>query len=145
MGEDQTNPSRGVLVVDDTEEIRNILTKAFVDAGYTVYAAEDGQAGIETFEEKSGEITHIICDQIMPRLNGLQMIERIKNTDRGEEVNIFMLTTETDKALRARGRELGVKFWLVKPVGVDTLIDTVKILEKGRTDRYAHLSDADSF
>ena len=94
--------------------------------GHKCTTAEDGLYGIEVLQrEKDFEL--IICDVNMPRLDGLSTIERIKN-EKLFEGPIVMLTTEGDRKLIDRGKELGVDCWMVKPFDPEALSKVVSKL-----------------
>lgn len=66
-----------VLVIDDTESIRSMVTTLLAHKGVTVVEAHDGQEGIEIFE-KDSDFDLIITDHEMPRKNGMHVVEEIR-------------------------------------------------------------------
>ena len=68
----------------------------------------------------------VVCDVNMPRMNGMELLERL--TVDGSEVPVVMLTTEKQPELVARGKELGVKGWIVKPFRSDLLVAAARKL-----------------
>ena len=102
-----------LLTVEDSPEIRDEITSCLSDEGYIVVTAEDGLMGWEKIHEQP-DIEMIILDQNMPRMQGLQLAEKIR-TELKSEVPIVMLTTESSPEFREKGKELGIKYWIVKP------------------------------
>lgn len=119
--------SKKVLVVDDSVTVRQQVSSVLEQAGYAVDEAEDGQAGAEKIEADSG-ISMVICDVNMPRMNGIEMVGRVKKDGARAELPIVMLTTEGNPALIAKAKELGAKGWIVKPFKADHLLAAVNKL-----------------
>ena len=69
-----------VLVVDDEYFVRALLLPALTKRGYSVLMAEGGEEGIELFTRHSEEIDLIVTDITMPRVDGVQMIEKVRST-----------------------------------------------------------------
>lgn len=114
-----------ILVVDDSGTVRNEV-KAFLESeGITVETAIDGLEGIEK-ASSDPQLKLIICDVNMPNLDGLSMVEKLKAD--GISVPIIMLATESGENLKQRGREAGVKGWIVKPFNGPASINGIKRL-----------------
>lgn len=105
--------TKTILVVDDASMIRNLAEKTALEAGYEVVLASDGTEGLEQL--KNNHIDMIFSDINMPQMDGLTMVSHIKADPKYKFLPIVMLTTEQKPELKARGKELGVKAWLVKP------------------------------
>lgn len=118
-------PSKKVLVVDDSAPVRQQVGLALTQAGYDVVEAFDGQDGVEKFAKVAG-IAMVICDVNMPRMTGLQFLEKVGNT-----VPVLMLTTEGQSDLKKRAKALGARGWIIKPFVPDLLIETVRQLAGG--------------
>lgn len=65
-----------ILVVDDHEEIRELLSKFLLSNGYEVDTAEDGETALKKVTEKEYDL--IITDYIMPKINGVNLLRRLK-------------------------------------------------------------------
>lgn len=105
--------AKTVLIVDDASLIRSVASKAAEGAGYNVVTAADGTEGLEKL--KANQIDLVFSDVNMPQMGGLEMVEHIKADPANKFLPIVMLTTESGQELKDRGKELGVKAWLVKP------------------------------
>ncbi len=102
-----------VLIVDDSSLIRSVASSAAEEAGHVPIIAKNGQEGLEVLQ--NNEINIIFSDVNMPVMGGLEMVENIKQDDRYKFIPIIMLTTESSPDLKQKGKELGVKAWMLKP------------------------------
>jgi two-component system, chemotaxis family, chemotaxis protein CheY len=114
-----------ILIVDDSAMVRRQVTMALVAASFTVLEATDGISGLELLETHP-EISLVICDINMPRLNGIELLESI--VAKPNKPLFLMLTTERQPELIARAGELGAKGWMMKPFKPDLLLAAVKKL-----------------
>ncbi|MEK8032443.1 response regulator [Ideonella sp. DXS29W] len=103
-----------VLVVDDSSTMREIVCSFLSQNGFDVAVANDGRDGLAQLNKDPG-IRLIVSDVNMPNMDGLTMAEKIRTELGNKDVRIVMLTTEDNTAIRARGREIGVTGWIVKP------------------------------
>ncbi len=106
-----------VLLIDDDEGIRKVMTIALEDAGYRMLTAEDGQSGIELCREHSPHI--IITDIRMPRMDGIEVLKSIKETDPDIEVIVTTAYGEIEYAIQAL--QLGASDFITKPINDDAL------------------------
>ena len=116
--------SRRILVVDDSASIRREVSDALASAGFEVVEAEDGMAGAERIESDP-TIDIVLCDIHMPRMNGLEMVARVKSKPEHAALPILMLTSETQPAFIKRAKEAGARGWVVKPFAPSQLIAAV--------------------
>ena len=104
-----------ILVIDDSETIRQQVKQALAATGYEIIEAVDGVDG--------RDLAMALCDVNMPRLNGLDMLAEVQRT--GPKIPILMLTTEGQPSLIKRAREAGAKGWIVKPFKPELLVAAV--------------------
>jgi two-component system chemotaxis response regulator CheY len=115
-----------ILVIDDSDTLRQQVRQTLVGAGYEVVEAGDGLDGLEKIRT-STNLSLVLCDINMPRMNGLEMLLELQREK--SKLPIIMLTTEGQPALIQRAREAGAKGWIVKPFKPELLIAAVvKIL-----------------
>ncbi|MFT5994390.1 MAG: two-component system chemotaxis response regulator CheY [Bradymonadia bacterium] len=119
--------SKKVLVVDDSASVRQQVNAALQAAGFFVLEAVDGVDGIECIAS-TPDLALVICDVNMPRLNGLELLERIKGGGEYDELPIVMLTTEGQPQLIQQAKIAGAKGWIVKPFKPDLLVSAVQKL-----------------
>lgn len=123
---------KNVLIVDDSQSVREQLVNVLEDAGYVVTEAVDGIDGVEKLKE-SDDYALIICDVNMPGMDGLAMIEQVTSKDKPITAPIVMLTTEGQPEMIRRARKAGAKGWIVKPFKPDLLLQTVERLTSAPT------------
>jgi two-component system chemotaxis response regulator CheY len=115
-----------VLIVDDSSLIRSVASKATEDMGHNPILAVNGEDGLKKLEEN--EINLIFSDVNMPIMNGMDMVKAIKENDAYKFIPIVMLTTEDGDQIKAEGKALGVKAWMVKPFNENKFATAVKKL-----------------
>jgi two-component system chemotaxis response regulator CheY len=119
-----------ILIVDDSETLRNQVKKILEGKGHEIHEAENGVAGLSQIE-KVAEIDLILCDVNMPEMDGLTMCEKLVASDTLQHPPIFMLTTESSKEMKVRGKAAGVLAWVTKPFVEGKLLGAVgKILNR---------------
>ena len=119
-----------ILVIDDSETIRQQVKQALAATGYEIVEAIDGVDGLEKLRERN-DLDMALCDVNMPRMNGLDMIAEVQRT--GPKIPILMLTTEGQPSLIRRAREAGAKGWIVKPFKPELLVAAVtKLIDPPR-------------
>ena len=121
--------TKTVLVVDDSSTMRQQVSLALKQAGFTSIEAADGREGLATIT-RNRAISMVICDVNMPNMNGLEMVEQVKSKPENKALPILMLTTEGQAAMIKRAKQAGAAGWIVKPFDANQLIQTVKHLTK---------------
>ena len=116
-----------VLVVDDSETVRQQLADALSQAGLRVVEARDGVEGLERVAEHD-DLSIMVLDVNMPRLNGLDMLDKLKENPKTASTPVLILTTEAQSSMVARAKKAGAKAWLIKPVRMDLFVDVVRKL-----------------
>jgi two-component system, chemotaxis family, chemotaxis protein CheY len=119
-----------ILVIDDSETIRQQVKQALATTGYEIIEAVDGIDGLEKLRAVI-DLDLALCDVNMPRMNGLDMIAEVQRS--GSKIPILMLTTEGQPSLIRRAREAGAKGWIVKPFKPELLVAAVtKLIDAPR-------------
>ena len=120
-----------ILVIDDSETIRQQVKQALAATGYEIIEAVDGIDGLEKLRAVT-DLDMALCDVNMPRMNGLDMIAEVQRS--GPKIPILMLTTEGQPSLIRRARESGAKGWIVKPFKPELLVAAVtKLIDRPAT------------
>lgn len=117
--------SKKVIVIDDSQTVRQQVGLALSQAGFEVVEAVDGKEGLTTIQ-KTKDAAMAICDVNMPRMNGLEMLEALAQS--GSKLPVLMLTTEGQPQLIERAKKNGAKGWIVKPFKAELLVAAVKKL-----------------
>jgi two-component system chemotaxis response regulator CheY len=116
-----------VLIIDDSASVRRQVSAVLVQAGFEVLEAMDGLDGAEQIRAET-DLGLVICDVNMPQLNGLDMLESLKEEIALRGLPVVMLTTEGQPDAMARAKGLGAKGWIVKPFKEHLLVGAVKKL-----------------
>jgi len=106
-----------LLVIDDDESIRKVLTITLRDAGYQILAAEDGAKGLEIFAEEKPDI--ILCDLRMPGMDGISVLKEMKARDPDKEV--IVITAYADMDLAVKALQLKASDFITKPISTPAL------------------------
>jgi two-component system, chemotaxis family, chemotaxis protein CheY len=119
-----------VLVVDDSETIREQVATALTGAGFEVIEAANGLDGLACAAEN--EIDLMLLDVNMPKLTGLEVLERLAASAAKPGFPIIMLTTEAHRAMIEKAKRLGARAWIVKPVKMNLLVAAVNQMTSAR-------------
>lgn len=114
-----------ILVVDDSPSIRQQVTAALQGGGFEILEAGDGVEAFETLAAQQ-DIAAVICDVNMPRMNGLELLEKLHTAGAMARLSVVMLTTEAQPALLQRAKAAGAKGWIVKPFKAPLLLAAIK-------------------
>ena len=112
-----------ILVVDDSPTIRQQVTAVLGQAGFTPVEAVDG---VDALTKVDAATALMICDVNMPRMNGLELIEKLHADARHAGLPVVMLTTEGDPAHIDRAKRAGAKGWIIKPFKGELLVAAVR-------------------
>jgi two-component system chemotaxis response regulator CheY len=102
-----------ILTVDDSTSVRKLVEFTLKSKGFQVVSAEDGQEALELLEKDKFDA--IILDINMPRMDGLQFLQKMKPNHAYAAIPVIVLTTEGLEADRDRAMELGATAYIVKP------------------------------
>ncbi len=119
-----------VLIVDDSITVRELLSMTFNKVGYRVEQARDGQ---DAWEKLRGGLPCdlIFCDIEMPRMDGLELLSRIREDPALQERPIAMLTSRGAERHRRTAQELGATAYFTKPYLEEELLSAASRMLKG--------------
>lgn len=122
-----------VLVIDDSQEIREFLTEYILKPkGFEVLSASNGLMGLEMAIAKEPDL--MIVDQQMPRLTGLEVLEKLK--ERGIEIPAILATAHGSEETAVAAFRLGIRDYVIKPFDADEISESVdKALRESRLAR----------
>jgi chemosensory pili system protein ChpA (sensor histidine kinase/response regulator) len=119
-----------VLIVDDSVMVREMLSMSFTKAGYRIDQARDGQEAWEKL--RAGlKCSLILCDIEMPRMNGLELLSRIQEDEKLNDIPIAMITSRGAQKMQNLALERGARGYFVKPYIEDVLLDAARRLIAG--------------
>ena len=122
-------PKPIALIIDDNQDIRLFLRTLLADK-YRVLSAADGQEGLRKAQETVPDI--IICDVMMPVMDGLECCRRLKTTSATSHIPVLMLTACSMDEQRVRGLEEGADAYIAKPFSSAVLLAQMESLISNR-------------
>lgn len=126
-----------LLFVEDNPDVTEYLY-SLLEKDYFIEVADNGRAGFEKAVDLIPDI--IISDIMMPEMDGIEMLGKIKNDIRTSHIPVILLTAKADVASRLEGLETGAEAYLVKPFNKDELFIIIRSLvelRKKLRERYA--------
>lgn len=111
-----------ILVIEDEEDVRNLLSDILTESGHHVKTAEDGSQGIEVFKENDFDL--VFTDLGMPGMSGWQVAETIKTIN--DKIPVAVITGWNVELEEVEMRERGVDLVANKPFEVNQILDLVK-------------------
>ena len=121
-----------ILVVDDESRMRKLVKDFLIKSNYEVLEAEDGSQALDVFYGTK-DISLIILDVMMPKLDGWQVCREIRETSR---VPIIMLTAKSDERDELQGFSMGVDEYIAKPFSPKILVARVEAILR-RTNQFS--------
>ena len=103
-----------ILIVDDDPNTLEILRRWLNREGYATVSADNGPACLQALSKEAVDV--IVLDVMMPGMDGLQVCERLRESDAWRGIPVVLLTAKDDLETRSRGMMLGVSEYLTKPV-----------------------------
>ncbi|EOU2034133.1 response regulator transcription factor [Clostridium perfringens] len=116
-----------ILIVEDEEKIARFIELELIHEGYKVIKADNGRTGLEIAER--GEADLIILDVMLPEINGLEVLRRIR---RVSEVPIIMLTARDAVMDKVSGLDAGADDYITKPFAIEELLARIRTALKKR-------------
>ncbi len=117
---------KNILVVDDSQAIRQSLGFVLKQVGYEVVLASDGLEATKLLEMADWDL--VISDLNMPQMDGIGLTRHIRQSPRHKFTPILILTTESQLDMMQAGKAAGATGWIVKPFVADKLLEVVKKL-----------------
>ena len=123
--------NKKILIIDDEEAIRKFLRIQLNKYGYMVKEAEDGEQAIEQLKKDHFDL--LICDVLMPKKNGWEVLKEIRSNPRTRDIPVIVLTAkDEDDDDFFKGYELGADYYISKPFtksqllfGVNRIFDKI--------------------
>lgn len=112
-----------ILLIEDEKLLADLLQRKLADQGYYVFVAGDGETGLQLVKEKRPDL--VLLDLLLPRLNGLEVLEEIRNDEELRKIPVIIVSNSGQPVEIDKAKELGAKDWLVK-----TEFDPTEVVEK---------------
>ena len=113
-----------ILVADDEEDLRELVSYRLSRSGYEVVEAVDGQEAFELATERTPDL--MVLDVMMPRLDGYELTRRVREQDSLRSVPVILLTARSQETDVGRGFDVGADDYLKKPFNPDELVARVR-------------------
>lgn len=116
--------SKNILIVDDSESIREVVSFTLENEGYNVLIGVDGKDALRFLD--GSPIDLIITDLHMPEMDGIELIKNVRAMDSYKRIPILFLTTESQASKKMEAKEAGATGWIIKPFVPAKLIGALK-------------------
>ena len=126
-------PKGKIMIVDDEKEVREVIRIHLDVNGYNILEAENGEEAIKILrsEDNMVNVGLILCDIRMPKVNGIECIDFLRQEAPG--IPVVVVTGYPDTEMATNLMKKGIKDYLVKPVEKKKLLDTVeKLIAAGK-------------
>jgi len=115
--------AKRIITVDDAATMRRLIAYTLRGAGHEVLEAEDGEDALRLLGGQGIDL--VITDINMPKMDGIELVRRLRSLPRSQATPILLLTTETDPEKKRQGKEAGATGWITKPFQPDQLVAAV--------------------
>ena len=114
-----------ILLIEDDLSVASMYKDMFADAGFETHIANDGLAGIDFANSINPQV--ILLDIMMPKLDGLETLKRLKASESTKNIPVIMLTNAGVDVMRNEAMSIGADRFIVKTeYDNDTLIEIIK-------------------
>ena len=117
--------AKRILYIEDEKFFASAIEATLKAAGYDVEIAEDGEKGLASVVARPPDL--VILDLSLPKMQGLDVLEKIKSDPATKDTHVVVLSNYSDDASMARAKELGSLYFFVKVLAMpDEIVTTVK-------------------
>lgn len=113
-----------ILVAEDQEHIRSLITYKLKNSGYSVVAVADGVEALKKAQEIRPDL--ILLDVMMPLMTGFEVLARLKQHEQLKSIPVLLVTAQSQEDEVLRGLELGADDYITKPFSPNELAARVK-------------------
>lgn len=126
-----------ILLVEDAPDLAQLISRELETLDYDIVQARDGLAALQQFEQRAPDL--IVLDWMLPRMDGLEVLRRIRQSS---AVPVLMLTARGEETDRVVGLEMGADDYLTKPFSMRELVARIRALLR-RAERIREMLAAD--
>jgi two-component system, chemotaxis family, chemotaxis protein CheY len=123
-----------VLVVDDSQTMRKVIRKTVILSGFAMgdcWEAGDGQEALDVIQIHTVDL--ILSDLNMPKMNGLEMVKKLKEDESHRYIPVVLITTDGSQERLEEAQALGVKGYIQKPFHPEAIRDLLtRVMESSR-------------
>jgi CheY-like chemotaxis protein len=113
-----------ILVVEDDRWVRSFLGELLAGFGYRIIEAEDALEALEKFEESAGNIALVLCDMVLPNMNGRELCQKLVDSCR--DLKVLFMSGYPVELIRSRGIDTDEITILLKPFKPEELLHAVR-------------------
>ncbi|MBI1805050.1 MAG: response regulator [Ignavibacteriae bacterium] len=117
-----THPTHRILIVDDEDDLRELLSHVLSTQGYEIQSASNGEEAIAALQRGSYDLA--LLDIQMPKMNGIQVLQFINKN--APSTKAIMLTGYSDLKNAMEAREFGARDFISKPYKLDDILSTIQ-------------------
>lgn len=114
-----------LLIVDDEPFNLDILQEHLEDENYVVVRAVDGPSALQTIESKEHEFSAILLDRMMPNMDGIEVLRKIKESSEFNKIPVIMQTAAANDSDIKEGIDAGAFYYLTKPFEPELMLSVV--------------------
>lgn len=111
--------AKTILIIDDSATVRKFASISLTMQGFQVVTANDGMDALEKLPMQNIDL--VITDLNMPNMDGFEFIKTLRENPQYNELPIIILSSLSDEVNKAKGLELGVNAYLVKPFSLERI------------------------
>lgn len=112
-----------ILVVDDEVELLQLMHHILTASGYEVVVAENGRQGLEQVRDEWPDL--ILCDVVMPELNGFEMVKALRSSPGTEDIQVIMVSARGQSQDVERALIAGANGYITKPFSYRELLKEI--------------------
>ena len=113
-----------ILLVDDTQTMRMLMTAILEEFGHNVICCENGEVAVDRYLSEHPDL--ILMDVVMPNLNGFQATRTISRDKTTSHIPVILVTTKDQETDRVWGMRQGAKGYITKPINEGQLVKVIK-------------------
>ena len=122
-GQPAASGKKEILLIEDEESVRQMVTKILLKNNFGVREAVDGLDGLRQIDVQHPDL--IITDVMMPNLDGLTLVKALKRHKETKAIPVIFLTAKGDARSMIEGINVGAKYYVPKPFQMDDLLSKV--------------------
>ena len=127
---------KGVLILDDEEEIRELLEYNLSKHGFSCFLAGNGKDGLELLSSNRDKIDIVLLDVMMPIMDGIEVCEMIRKDPIYDKIIVCFLTARNEDYSQVAGLDAGADDYISKPLKPKVLISRVNALLRRNNGRF---------
>ncbi|MDR3273985.1 MAG: response regulator [Puniceicoccales bacterium] len=119
-----------IFLIEDDVSLCSLLAKMLKFEGISTIIANDGPVAKKILEQFNGKINVILCDIMMPGMDGYEFFECVKQTKKFADVPFVFVSARVSKEEEVKGLSMGARAFLKKPVDIATILSVIHQFDK---------------